>query len=122
MILGVAAAAIGNELVQKHPTGHTFKSWLALMLGGPALFVAGRTLLEWVVFSRVSRPRLLGIAALLLLAVPLAFAPPLVVVAVWPWCCSRSPSPTHAGQPGSLLRHPRRRADHGRQTEDRHTS
>ncbi|OKJ46688.1 hypothetical protein AMK25_06085 [Micromonospora sp. TSRI0369] len=82
MILGVAAAAIGNELVQKHPTGHTFKSWLALMLGGPALFVAGRTLLEWVVFSRVSRPRLLGIAALLLLAVPLAFAPPLVVVTV----------------------------------------
>ncbi|MFG1678469.1 low temperature requirement protein A [Micromonospora sp. NPDC049282] len=84
MIIGVAATAIGNELVQRHPTGHTFKSWLALMLGGPALYVAGRTLLEWVVFSRVSRHRLLGIAALLLLAVPLAFAPPLAVVAAVP--------------------------------------
>ncbi|MFU8873839.1 low temperature requirement protein A [Micromonospora sp. SL4-19] len=84
MIIGVAAAAMGNELVQKHPTGHTYKSWLALMLGGPALYVAGRTLLEWVVFSRFSRPRLLGIAALLLLVVPLAFAPPLAVVAVVP--------------------------------------
>ncbi|MEV0155788.1 low temperature requirement protein A [Micromonospora sp. NPDC050686] len=84
MIIGVAATAIGNELVQKHPSGHTYKSWLALMLGGPALYVAGRTSLEWVVFSRVSRHRLLGIAALLLLAVPLAFAPPLTVVAAVP--------------------------------------
>ncbi|MFC4106496.1 low temperature requirement protein A [Micromonospora zhanjiangensis] len=84
MIIGVAAIAIGNELVQKHPGGYTYKAWLALMLGGPALFVAGRTLLEWVVFSRVSRSRLLGIGALLLLAVPLTFAPPLGVVAVVP--------------------------------------
>ena len=81
MILGVAATAAGHELVQLHPTVRTHLSWLALIVGGPATFVAGRAVLEWVVFSRVSRSRLLGIAALLVLAVPLAFAPSLGVVA-----------------------------------------
>ncbi|MFI7578565.1 low temperature requirement protein A [Micromonospora sp. NPDC049497] len=81
MILGVVATAAGHELVQVHPTGRTDLSWLAVIVGGPAAFVAGRAVLEWVVFSRVSRSRLLGIAALLVLAVPLAFTAPLAAVA-----------------------------------------
>ncbi|MBQ0895340.1 low temperature requirement protein A [Micromonospora sp. U56] len=84
MIVGVAATAVGHELIQLRATGRNYPSWLAVMVGGPALYVAGRALLERVVFSRVSPPRLLGIAALLVLAVPLAFAPPLAAVAVVP--------------------------------------
>ncbi|WP_165823039.1 low temperature requirement protein A [Micromonospora globispora] len=84
MILGVAATAVGHELVQTHPTGHTYLSWLGAILGGPATYLAGRILLEWLVFSRVSRLRLLGIATLLALAVPLALAPPLAAAAVVP--------------------------------------
>ncbi|WP_165878283.1 low temperature requirement protein A [Micromonospora sp. MW-13] len=84
MIIGVVCTAVGHELVQAHPTGHTFLSWLAVIIGGPALYLAGRTLLEWVVFNRVSPPRLIGIVALLLLTLPLAFAPPLAAVATAP--------------------------------------
>lgn len=80
MIMGVVSTAVGHELVQRHPTTGIYPSWLAVMVGGPALYVAGRALLEWVVFSRLALIRLLGIGALLLLAVPLAFAPPLAVV------------------------------------------
>lgn len=81
MIMGIVSTAAGHDLVQIHPIGHTYPAWLAVMVGGPALYVAGRALLERVVFSRVSLPRLVSIAALLLLSLPLAFAPPLVAVA-----------------------------------------
>jgi low temperature requirement protein LtrA len=84
MIIGVVATAGGHELVQTHPTGHTFPSWLAVIIGGPTLYLVGRALLERVVFNRISLPRLIGIAALLLLALPLTFAPPLAAVATTP--------------------------------------
>ncbi|MEV5693005.1 low temperature requirement protein A [Micromonospora globbae] len=81
MILGIVATATGHELVQDHPTGRTYLSWLAVIVGGPALYLVGRAILEWVVFARVSRPRLIGIAALPMLALPLAFAAPLAAAA-----------------------------------------
>ncbi|WNM41732.1 low temperature requirement protein A [Micromonospora halotolerans] len=81
MIVGVLATAAGHELVQTHPAGHSASAWLAVILGGPAIYLFGRALLERVVFSRMSRPRLIGIAVLLLLTVPLAFTPPLTAVA-----------------------------------------
>ena len=84
MIIGVVSTAAGHELVQVHPTGHTFPSWLAVIIGGPALYLVGRSLLERVVFNRVSLPRLIGIATLLLVTLPLAVAPPLAAVAVAP--------------------------------------
>ncbi|MEU1813320.1 low temperature requirement protein A [Micromonospora aurantiaca] len=83
MIMGVVGTAVGHELVQTHATTtRTYPAWLAVIVGGPIAYVAGRALLEWVVFSRIALRRLLGIGALLLLAIPLAFAPPLAAVAV----------------------------------------
>ncbi|MGY0004922.1 low temperature requirement protein A [Micromonospora sp. I033] len=81
MIMGVVGTAVGHELVQTHPTTRTYPAWLAVMVGGPATYMAGRALLEWVVFARLALRRLLSIGALLLLAAPLAFAPPLATVA-----------------------------------------
>ncbi|MFE9694183.1 low temperature requirement protein A, partial [Micromonospora sp. NPDC005806] len=43
-----------------------------------ALFLFGRSRLERVVFNRLAVRRLVGIAALVLLAPPLFFAPPLL--------------------------------------------
>ena len=83
MIMGVVGTAVGHELVQTHTTtARTYPAWLAVIVGGPVAYLAGRALLEWVVFARLARRRLLGIGALLLLAPPLAFAPPLAAVAV----------------------------------------
>ncbi|MDW3848861.1 low temperature requirement protein A [Micromonospora sp. BRA006-A] len=66
MVIGVVATAIGYELVIEHPAGHNELPWLAVVLGGPALFLAGRARFEYEVFGRVSPSRLVGIAALLL--------------------------------------------------------
>lgn len=66
MVIGVVATAIGYELAIEHPTGHNELPWLATVLGGPALFLAGRARFEYEVFGRVSPSRLVAIAALLL--------------------------------------------------------
>ncbi|WP_428961217.1 low temperature requirement protein A [Micromonospora fluostatini] len=78
MVLGIVLVAAGYELVVSHPGGHVPAVWLVVILGGPIVFVIGRIGLERVVFNRVSRSRLIGIAVLAAAALPLAFVPPLV--------------------------------------------
>ncbi|MEV0427845.1 low temperature requirement protein A [Micromonospora sp. NPDC050495] len=78
LVLGIVAMAAGSQIVQKYPGGHTQAPWLAVILGGPALFLIGRLRLEQVVYNRISSSRLVGIIVLLLLALPLTFSPPLV--------------------------------------------
>jgi low temperature requirement protein LtrA len=67
---------VGHEIIQSYPTVHSDPTWLVMVIGGPAGYLAGRAVLERVVFSRISLRRLLGIAALLLLAAPSLVAPP----------------------------------------------
>ncbi|WP_328419494.1 low temperature requirement protein A [Micromonospora sp. NBC_00389] len=78
MVLGITATAAGSEIVLAHPQGPSAPAWLAVILGGPALFLFGRSRLERVVFNRLAVRRLVGIAALALLAPPLFFGPPLL--------------------------------------------
>jgi low temperature requirement protein LtrA len=60
MVAGIVAIAVGGELVIQHPLGHTDPAWIAVILGGPALFLAGRATFEYAVFGRVSPPRVIG--------------------------------------------------------------
>ena len=76
MICGIVSNGIGHEIIQSYPTRHTDPAWLVMIIGGPAVYLVGRSVLERVVFSRVSPRRLLTIAALLLLAGPSLIAPP----------------------------------------------
>ncbi|MFE9958548.1 low temperature requirement protein A [Micromonospora sp. NPDC005299] len=77
MLAGIVATAVGDELVIAHPLGHTRPAWVAVILGGPTLFLAGRAAFEYAVFARVSRDRPIGILVLLALAPPMLLAPPL---------------------------------------------
>ncbi|MGW5555703.1 low temperature requirement protein A [Micromonospora sp. NPDC003944] len=77
MIAGVVTTASGFDLVLHEPTGGTPPSWLAVILGGPALFLAGRASFEYEVFSRVSWSRPGGVLALLTIAPALLYLPPL---------------------------------------------
>ncbi|MEV0804900.1 low temperature requirement protein A [Micromonospora sp. NPDC050200] len=78
MVAGVVAAAAGFEIVIAHPTDHT-TPWLAgIILGGPALFLAGRARFEYEVFSRVSPSRLVALLVLAVAAPALVLAPALV--------------------------------------------
>ena len=79
MVAGVIVTAVGNDLVIAHPTGHTEWSWLAVILGGPALFVAGHSLLKYAVFGYVPRSRPIALLALAAMAPAMVLAPPLVV-------------------------------------------
>ncbi|PWU45054.1 low temperature requirement protein A [Micromonospora globispora] len=78
MVAGVVAASAGFEVVIAHPTEHT-TPWLAgVILGGPALFLAGRARFEYEVFSRVSPSRLVALLVLAAAAPALTLTPALV--------------------------------------------
>ncbi|SCF02573.1 low temperature requirement protein A [Micromonospora mirobrigensis] len=78
MVIGVVAIAIGYELVNEHPTGHNEIPWIAMILGGPALFLAGRARFEYEVFGRVSPSRWIAILALVVLTPLLVHVAPLL--------------------------------------------
>ncbi|MEU2616451.1 low temperature requirement protein A [Micromonospora sp. NPDC007271] len=79
MILGIINTAIGYKLTISHPLGHTKLAWVIVILGGPALYAAGRAHFEYVVFARVSRPRIIGVIILVLAAPPMLLLPPVLV-------------------------------------------
>ncbi|MBM0235468.1 low temperature requirement protein A, partial [Micromonospora sp. STR1_7] len=82
MVVGLAATAIGYELIIEHPLDRIPGTWLAMVLGGPALFLAGRARFEYEVFGRVSPSRWIAILVLAAAAVPLLHLPGLAATAV----------------------------------------
>ena len=110
LVAGIIVAAVGDELVLSHPTGHLDARTAAVLLGGPALYLVGN-----LVFKRATanRPALSHIVGLVLLALvvpmstvlePLAFSiattAVLVVVAVWETLSLR---PASRGQPAVAI-------------------
>ncbi|MEH1058513.1 low temperature requirement protein A [Micromonospora sp. CPCC 206171] len=82
MVIGIVTTAVGHEIVLTHPAGRPEPVWLAVLLGGPALFLYGRIRLERIVFDRLSLRRVVAIAALAAAAVPLWFGSPLAAAVV----------------------------------------
>ena len=79
MVAGIVVTAVGVELVITHPLGHTQPAWIAVILGGPALFLAGRAQFEYLVFGRVSIDRPIGLLILAALTPAMLLVPPLIV-------------------------------------------
>ncbi|MFG1649754.1 low temperature requirement protein A [Micromonospora sp. NPDC049275] len=77
MIAGVVVTASGFDLVLHEHNGRTPPAWVAVILGGPALFLVGRSSFEYEVFSRVSPSRAGGLLALLTLAPAAMYLPPI---------------------------------------------
>ncbi|MGQ5263194.1 low temperature requirement protein A [Micromonospora sp. ZYX-F-536] len=78
MVAGVVVTAVGAKLVIVHPSGRPETAWIAVILGGPALFLVGRSRFEYAVFARVSRDRPIGLIALAALAPVMLLVSPLV--------------------------------------------
>jgi low temperature requirement protein LtrA len=78
MIGGVVVSSVGAELVIDQPFGHPGTNVTVAILGGPALFLAGRTLLQYLVFGRIAGGRLIGLGVLACLMPPMAFVPRLI--------------------------------------------
>ena len=77
IVAGIVTTAVGYELVIEHPSGHLDPTWLAVIVGGPALFLAGRAAAEYTVLRRVPQSRLVGLLALAALAPALVRLSPL---------------------------------------------
>jgi low temperature requirement protein LtrA len=76
LVAGIIVSAVADELVVAHPHGHVTGGTVAVVLGGPALFVAGHALFKRAVFGNFTTARLLALAALAVLApVSVLFSP-----------------------------------------------
>jgi low temperature requirement protein LtrA len=93
IIAGIIATAVGNDLLIAHPHEAPNGVGVAMILGGPALYLLGESLFRWRM-TRVLQVRRVAVAALLLLMAPLggqvgaltlsiAVATFLTVLAVW---------------------------------------
>ena len=93
IVAGIIVAAVGDELVLKHPNGHMDAPTAMAILGGPALYLLGALLFKWNVWGELSHRRLAALAALAALIplapsmTPLAYAAAaagvLVALAAW---------------------------------------
>ncbi|WDZ82982.1 low temperature requirement protein A [Micromonospora cathayae] len=81
LVAGVVTTAAGFDLILHNPAGRTPPGWVAVLLGGPAIFLVGRAVFEYEVFSRVSSSRPGGLLVLLALAPWTFFLPPVVTAA-----------------------------------------
>jgi low temperature requirement protein LtrA len=73
MVAGVIVLAVAIDLTIAHPTHGTSAGAAAVILGGPALYLAGNALFKRSLLGLVPRSRLLGLGALALL-IPVALA------------------------------------------------
>jgi low temperature requirement protein LtrA len=93
LVAGIIVAAVGDELVLTHPAGHADARTAAVLLGGPALYLAGNLMFKRTTSSRMGFSHMLGLALLALLApvagsfnalaLSIATTAVLVLVAVW---------------------------------------
>jgi len=81
-VAGIIVAAVGDEWVIHHPTGHTDLKTAAAVIGGPALFLFGSLIFKLAVFRRWSATRLAGLALLAALIPVAGRASPLTLSAL----------------------------------------
>ncbi|MFU8873146.1 low temperature requirement protein A [Micromonospora sp. SL4-19] len=82
MLVGISAIAIGYQLTIEHPLDRAESAWVALIIVGPAVFLAGRARFEYEVFGRVSPSRWIAILVLLGSVALFLHHPPLIASAV----------------------------------------
>ncbi|RKR88163.1 low temperature requirement protein LtrA [Micromonospora pisi] len=82
IVAGIVITAGTCQLVIEHPLGRTPPHWIPALLGGPALFLLGRGLLDYVVFGRVSRSRLVGLVLLAAVVPTTPLIPPIAITII----------------------------------------
>lgn len=68
MVAGIILTAVGDELTLTHPTGHADTAAIAMVVGGPALFLAGHLLFKLVTFGHFSTARPVALVVFAILA------------------------------------------------------
>lgn len=78
MVASIVLAAVGNEMLLAHPTGHVDFTTTLILIGGPALFLLGSLWFFWIFCGQPPKSHLTGLAAF----VALGFAAP-AIEPVW---------------------------------------
>jgi len=81
MVAGIIVAAAGDEKILAYPSAVASAPSAWLILGGPALFVAGHAAFKYAVWKVIPWSRLGGIAALALLAATVPVLPEVALAA-----------------------------------------
>ncbi len=68
MVAGIIVVAAADDKILSSPASTASAPWAWMILGGPALFLAGHAAFKWVVWRVVPWTRLAGVIALALLA------------------------------------------------------
>ena len=102
IVAGIIVSAVADELVMKHPSGHSDLKTVLSSIGGPLLFLFGTILFKYSFRGFLQLSHGFGIIALCLLAWFASELPPLtlsiltttimIVVAVWESISLRSPA------------------------------
>jgi low temperature requirement protein LtrA len=79
MVAGTVFTAIGDEVLITQPLGETRAAWAALIVGGSALFLAGRTLIDLTVYRHLSWQPLIGLFVTVAMMPGMLLLPPLGV-------------------------------------------
>ncbi len=80
IIAGIIVVAVGDEIVIAHPGATPSGVELAVILGGPVLYLMGHTLFRLRMIGNVSRKRVLAAVAMVALA-PLGLVLPSLAIA-----------------------------------------
>ena len=101
LVAGIIGAAVGDELVLAHPTGHLDGKTAAALLGGPALYLVGNLMFKRTIADRPALSHMVGLALLAATIALVPFVEPLtyslattsvlVLVAVWETLSLRTP-------------------------------
>jgi low temperature requirement protein LtrA len=93
VVAGIILAAVGDELVLAHPTGHTDAKTAAVLIGAPALYLLGNLMFKRATADSPALSHMIGLALLAALVPAAAVMEPLalsaattavlVVVAAW---------------------------------------
>ncbi|MEU5726295.1 MULTISPECIES: low temperature requirement protein A [unclassified Micromonospora] len=79
---GIVLSSVGDEIIINHPFAKPNLVWSAVILCGPAIYLAGRARLDYLSFSRVALSRVIGLVVLVALAPVVAFLPPILIAVV----------------------------------------
>ncbi|BCB80872.1 low temperature requirement protein A [Phytohabitans flavus] len=82
MVAGVVLVAAGGDLVARNPSGQAVPAELAVVVAGPVVFLAGRTLYALVVFRALLWRLPIGVVVLSLSALATRGMPSIAVAAV----------------------------------------
>jgi low temperature requirement protein LtrA len=79
LVAGIIVAAVADELILAHPTGHSDIKTAAAVLGGPALYLVGNILFKQAISGRIPLSHLVGLLLLASLAPVSTSASPLML-------------------------------------------